>query len=130
MNIKQAIMYFGSSRRLALAIGVDPSTVAKWTRENRIPPARQVQIEEFTAGKLAADEDAREAVEIQNRKKAQMVEAAENMLKDECKSLVCERCMSSPAFPVVWSIDGEQFTEILCENCDEAEIRMIKEDLR
>lgn len=122
MSPEQAVKHFGSLRRVAMAAGVDPSTVSKWVSAGRIPWHRQLILEEASGGVLAADEAAKQ-------KAASMVEDAMNAIEDCGEQVPCERCGRKPSFAVVWNIDGEEHVEYLCAECDEAEIESIERDL-
>lgn len=53
---KDAIAYFGSQSKLALAFGVDRSCVSQWIKTNHLPADRALQIEELSGGRFIAIE--------------------------------------------------------------------------
>lgn len=53
MNIDDAVKYFGSKKKLADALGIQPSAVTQWGAS--IPPVRQFQIQVISKNKLKAD---------------------------------------------------------------------------
>lgn len=55
MKTEQAIEYAGSPKALADLLGITPSAISQWGDE--VPPARQIQLEQITDGKLKADAD-------------------------------------------------------------------------
>lgn len=123
MNIKEAISYFGSARRLALAIGVTASAVSRWVKENRIPYRRQIEIESATGGDLVADREASDVA----REESYMRSLAAKEAFEHCSSVACARCGATPAYPVVWSFDDKEINiQLLCEACDELEIKQIE----
>lgn len=55
MNKQDAIQHFGSSTKLAQALGISKQAVSQW--EDELPIGRQYQIEVVTEGKLKAGEE-------------------------------------------------------------------------
>jgi DNA-binding transcriptional regulator YdaS (Cro superfamily) len=53
MTKTQAIKHFGSIRALATALGISHVAVINW--KQGVPPLRQLEIEQLTAGALRAD---------------------------------------------------------------------------
>ncbi|MBY7733461.1 Cro/CI family transcriptional regulator [Francisella philomiragia] len=54
MTINQVIKYFGTKAEVARVLKIKPSAVSHWVRDNEVPPARQLQIQKITKGKLKA----------------------------------------------------------------------------
>lgn len=52
MEVKQVIDYFGNQNKIAKALGITRGAVCEWVRSNKIPPARQIQIQRITNGKI------------------------------------------------------------------------------
>lgn len=50
MKTKEAADFFGSKKKLAIALGISPSAVTMWGDD--VPELRQYQIERLTKGKL------------------------------------------------------------------------------
>ncbi|MCS6827082.1 MAG: Cro/CI family transcriptional regulator [Caldilinea sp.] len=63
MTVDELLTFYGSGRRAAYALGIDPSTVSRWIVAGRIPPKRQIEIEKITGGLLKADCPKREATD-------------------------------------------------------------------
>lgn len=59
MTYKQLIAYFGGLTKTAQALDLSKQRIHGWGKRNKIPPHRQVQIEQLTAGGLRADREAR-----------------------------------------------------------------------
>lgn len=55
MKTAQAIEYAGSSKALADLLGITPSAISQWGEE--VPPARQMQLQQITRGRLRAAPD-------------------------------------------------------------------------
>lgn len=55
MKTQHAIDLAGSPKELADLLGITPSAVSQWGDE--VPPARQLQLQQITKGKLKADPD-------------------------------------------------------------------------
>lgn len=55
MSIETVTDFFGGRVALAKALGVTPQAVHKWCKTD-IPPARAIQIEKLTEGKILAVE--------------------------------------------------------------------------
>lgn len=58
MKPQEAIHYFKTQTRLAVALGMSQSAVAEWVSIGYIPLTRQYQIELATNGALRADKPA------------------------------------------------------------------------
>jgi len=58
--IKKIIAFFGGTSATATALGVAPSAVSQWIKDDRIPPQRAIEIESITAGKFRAVDICRE----------------------------------------------------------------------
>ena len=54
MSPRDAILYFGSSTKLALALGVTRVAVCQWLAAGVVPPGRQIRVQELTGGELQA----------------------------------------------------------------------------
>ena len=54
MTPRDAILYFGSSTKLALALGVTRAAVCQWLAAGVVPPGRQIRVQELTGGELQA----------------------------------------------------------------------------
>lgn len=54
MKTRDAADYFGSKKKLADALGIQPSAVTMWG--DSIPVSRQYQIQVLSQGKLRAEE--------------------------------------------------------------------------
>ena len=52
MQTKDAIDYFGSTPRLAQALGITRKAIYQWGDE--VPPARAIELERMTRGELRA----------------------------------------------------------------------------
>ena len=48
--IRKIITHFGGTTATATALGVAPSAVSQWIKEDRIPPQRAIEIEALTEG--------------------------------------------------------------------------------
>lgn len=55
MDTNTVVEFFGGRVALAKALGVTPQAVHKWM-QTEIPPARAIQIEKLTEGKIQAVE--------------------------------------------------------------------------
>lgn len=55
MKTKTAIEYAGSATALADLLDITPSAITQWGEE--VPPARQMQLQRLSKGKLKADPD-------------------------------------------------------------------------
>jgi DNA-binding transcriptional regulator YdaS (Cro superfamily) len=55
MKTKQAAEFFGSKKKLAVALGISPSAVTMWGED--VPELRQYQIERITKGKVKRSTD-------------------------------------------------------------------------
>lgn len=55
MKTEQAIKYAGSAKALADLLEITPSAISQWDGE--VPPARQLQLQQLSKGKLKADDD-------------------------------------------------------------------------
>tara|TARA_B100000929_G_scaffold278127_1_gene254105 strand:- start:383 stop:595 length:213 start_codon:yes stop_codon:yes gene_type:complete len=53
MQTRKAIEHFGSTRKLAEALGITPQAINQWG--NVVPMLRQYELERVTDGKLKAD---------------------------------------------------------------------------
>lgn len=53
MQTRKAIEHFGSTRKLAQALGITPQAINQWGAV--VPKLRQYEIERVTDGKLKAD---------------------------------------------------------------------------
>ncbi len=53
--MEKVIEFFGSKSAMAKALGVDPAAVSGWLA-NGLPPARAIQIEKVSRGRLLAVE--------------------------------------------------------------------------
>jgi DNA-binding transcriptional regulator YdaS (Cro superfamily) len=53
-TLKILIEHFGSQNKLAIALGVTKEAVSQWFKAGEIPPARAIQIEKLTDGKIKA----------------------------------------------------------------------------
>lgn len=53
MQTRKAIEHFGSTRKLAEALGITPQAINQWG--NVVPMLRQYELERVTGGKLKAD---------------------------------------------------------------------------
>ncbi len=53
MQTRKAIEHFGSTRKLAEALGITPQAINQWG--DAVPMLRQYELERVTAGKLKAD---------------------------------------------------------------------------
>lgn len=53
MKTRDAAVFFGSKKKLAEALGIQPSAVTMWG--DRIPLSRQYQIQVLSKGKLIAE---------------------------------------------------------------------------
>ena len=58
--IKKIIAFFGGTSATATALGVAPSAVSQWIKDDRIPPQRALEIESITGGKFRAVDICRE----------------------------------------------------------------------
>ena len=56
MTYDSLLDYFGSQAGIARALGVTQPSVAEW-KERGVPPLRQLQAEQITAGNLKADDN-------------------------------------------------------------------------
>ncbi|ENN8042361.1 Cro/CI family transcriptional regulator [Pseudomonas aeruginosa] len=56
MNITEAIEHFGSKKKLADALGIQPSAVTQWG--DSIPVGRQYQIQVISKNRLKAESGA------------------------------------------------------------------------
>lgn len=54
MKTRDAAIFFGSKKKLADALGIQPSAVTMWG--DSIPVSRQYQIQVLSKGKLRAEE--------------------------------------------------------------------------
>lgn len=55
--VREAIEILGSQASLAKALEVKPPTIAQWAKDGRpVPPARAVQIEAATSGKVKKED--------------------------------------------------------------------------
>jgi DNA-binding transcriptional regulator YdaS (Cro superfamily) len=52
--IREIITYFGGTTATATALGIAPSAVSQWIKDNRIPPQRAIEIEALTGGTFRA----------------------------------------------------------------------------
>ena len=52
--IREIITHFGGTTATATALGVAPSAVSQWIKEDRIPPQRAIEIEALTGGMYRA----------------------------------------------------------------------------
>lgn len=52
MNKADVLAYFGSERKVAEALGIEPPAVYQW---ETVPDLRQLQIEMLTGGRLRAE---------------------------------------------------------------------------
>jgi len=52
MEIKEVISFFGNQNKLAKRLGVTRGAVCEWVKKNKIPPARQIQIQRITNSKI------------------------------------------------------------------------------
>lgn len=131
MTPQEAIRFFGSARKLAKALSIDPSAVSGWIKRGRIPPARQVQIaalSESMAGggrALTVDQDAQEQVALQEKKRAAAAEFANQSLTG-AGGMACEKCHIRPAKRVTWYCGGESISSLLCDECDNEEVSEIE----
>lgn len=121
----EAIKFFGSNRRLASALGVDPSSVSKWVAAGKIPAARQVEIERLTSGALAADPEASASEKAKQERRSAVSESIAKA--GAAVDAPCERCGARPAFLITWSFGRERYEEMLCAQCDEDDMRAFKE---
>ncbi len=71
MNKEQVIKYFGSRMAAAHALGVDNSTISRWSH---VPVWHQKSIERISNGELKADE-------IEHKKTTEMVRVCYNLPK-------------------------------------------------
>jgi transcriptional repressor of cell division inhibition gene dicB len=55
MKTETAIQHAGGVKALATLLGVTVSAISQW--EGDVPPARQLQLQKLTKGKLKADPD-------------------------------------------------------------------------
>jgi len=63
MQINHVLEHFGNSQtKLAQALGIFQSNVARWVKNEQIPHLRQIQIQLLTKGKLKADAKAQKAM--------------------------------------------------------------------
>ena len=56
MTIEEAVMTFGSGRRVCLALGISDRNYTKWKNRGWIPHVQQLRLEKLTNGALKADE--------------------------------------------------------------------------
>ena len=52
--IREIIKHLGGTTATATALGVAPSAVSQWIKEDRIPPQRAIEIEALTGGMYRA----------------------------------------------------------------------------
>ncbi len=52
--MNEAIEWAGGKLALAKALGVTHAAVSQWLREGGLPPARAIELERLTCGKLRA----------------------------------------------------------------------------
>jgi len=63
MQINHVLEHFGKSQtKLAQALDIAQSNIARWVKSGEIPKLRQYQIQLLTKGKLKADAKAQKAV--------------------------------------------------------------------
>ena len=60
--IKKIIAFFGGTSATATALGVAPSAVSQWIKDERIPPQRAIEIETLTGGTFRAVDICKEPV--------------------------------------------------------------------
>jgi DNA-binding transcriptional regulator YdaS (Cro superfamily) len=51
-NFNHLLIYFGSTKRIAYALNVNPSTVYLWKRTDKVPIRYLKKIEDLTEGKV------------------------------------------------------------------------------
>ena len=59
MTYSQLLRYFGTQVRIAEALGIRQSSVARWKSRDRIPWGSQLEAQRVTGGRLKADDDVR-----------------------------------------------------------------------
>jgi hypothetical protein len=57
VTIDEVLDYYKSRVALARAVRVQTQAIHNWVTAGKVPPLRQVQIEQLTAGALKADAD-------------------------------------------------------------------------
>jgi hypothetical protein len=56
MSLDEAVLYFGSGRKLCQELGIAPQNYTVWKNKNKIPLKIQFKLHELTEGKLIVDE--------------------------------------------------------------------------
>lgn len=131
MTPQEAIKFFGSARKLAKALSIDPSAVTGWVKRGKVPPNRQAQIAALAQSMaadgcaLSVDEEAKEQVDLQKKKRA-AARAFVAEIDAEAIVKTCERCRLRPAKQVAWYCGGESISSLLCDECDNEEVSEIE----